>query len=107
MSRKAHQNALIADALQKIGQDLQPILTVQPLGERAMGRTPDGLVLGRIGDPVQVLIPVGFTKAQPVELAPRRSKTIEILKRPLGVAVLPGVNAGLFTTLEQGYHTLG
>src|SRR6185437_13553638 len=99
--RQADENALVADTLEQCGQHMQLVLSVQPVGQRTVRRDADGFAASGIVDALRMLVPIGLTQAEPVHLAAGLAVTIEILQSALGVAVLPGVDAGLFGALEQ------
>src|SRR5262249_52117628 len=92
---------------EQVVQGCQLALSMQPLGQGAVGCDADRLALGCVVDPIRILVPVGFAEAQPVELAASCAEAIEVLERPLCVAVLPGVDACLLGALEQLHHPLG
>ncbi len=107
MRRQADEDALVADALEQIAQHVEFVLPVQPLRQRPVGSDADGLALGRLGDALGMAVPVRLAQAQPVELHTRLADAVDVLERPLGVAVLPGVDAGLLAALEQFDDALG
>src|SRR4051794_15710014 len=80
---------------------------MQSFRERTVRSDADRLAFGCIGDPLGMLVPVGFTETEPVHLAARLAIAVEILQSALGVAVLPGVEAGPFAALQQRADALG
>src|SRR5262245_16856285 len=80
---------------------------MQALGESAVRGDADRLALGGVDDAVGMLIPVRFPQAEPVHAATLLAISIQVAQRPLGVAVLPGVDAHLFAAAQKLHDALG
>jgi hypothetical protein len=102
----ADEHALLADALEQALEHVEPVLAMEPLGQGAVRGDADGLAAGGVVDAVGMLVPVGLAQAQPVHAAAALAVEVEIGQRPVGVAVLPGVDADFLAAAEQSDDAL-
>src|SRR5262245_16463059 len=80
---------------------------MQSLGQSAVRSNADRLSPSHFVDPLGVLVPVRLSQAKPVKLHTGVADALDVAQRALGEAVLPGIDTGLFTALEQCHDPFG
>src|SRR5439155_12524334 len=92
-AEKTDEHARVADAFEQVAQHARFVLAVEALAERAVRGNANRFASGSVVDEVRIFIPVGFAETEPMHLAAGGAVAVEVSERPLGIAVLPGVDA--------------